>query len=30
MTKNELNKEYFEWMYQLVCNEKYPKRLSYG
>src|SRR5690606_2330305 len=29
MTKNELNKEYFEWMYQLVCNERYPKRLSY-
>ena len=29
MTKNELNNEYFEWMYQLVCNEKYPKRLSY-
>lgn len=29
MTKNELNKEYFEWMYQLVCNEKYPKSLSY-
>ena len=29
MTKNELNKEYFEWMYQLVYNEKYPKRLSY-
>lgn len=29
MTRNELNNEYFEWMYQLVCNEKYPKRLSY-
>jgi hypothetical protein len=29
MTKNELNKEYFEWMYQLVCNERYPKRISY-
>lgn len=29
MTKNELRKEYFEWMYQLVCNEKYLKRLSY-
>jgi len=29
MTKNELKKEYFEWMYQLVCNEKYSKRLSY-
>ena len=29
MMKNELNKEYFEWMYQLVYNEKYPKSLSY-
>ena len=29
MTRNELNNEYFEWMYQLVCNEKYPKRLSH-
>lgn len=29
MTRNELNNEYFEWMYQLVCNEKYSKRLSY-
>lgn len=29
MTKNELNKEYFEWIYQLVCNEGYSKRLSY-
>jgi len=29
MTKNELNNEYFEWMCQLVCDEKYPKRLSY-
>lgn len=29
MTKNELNKKYFEWMYQLVCNEGYSKRLSY-
>lgn len=29
MTRNELHKEYFEWMYQLVCNEKYTKRLSY-
>jgi hypothetical protein len=29
MTKNELNNEYFEWLYELVCNEKYNKRLSY-
>jgi hypothetical protein len=29
MTKNELNNEYFEWMYQLVCSEKRFKRQSY-
>lgn len=29
MTKDELNNTYFEWMYQLVCNEQYSKRLSY-
>lgn len=29
MTKNELNKEYFEWMYQLVRKDGYSKRLSY-
>ena len=29
MTKDELNNLYFEWMYQLVCNERYSKRLSY-
>jgi len=29
MTKNELNNNYFEWMYQLVYNEKYSNRLSY-
>lgn len=29
MTKNELNHRYFEWMYQLVCDEKYTKGLSY-
>lgn len=29
MTRDELNKKYFEWMYQLVCNEKYYRRLSY-
>jgi hypothetical protein len=29
MTKDELNNEYFEWMYQLVCNEQYSRRLSY-
>lgn len=29
MTKDALNHEYFEWMYQLVCTEKYSKRQSY-
>lgn len=29
MTKDELNNEYFEWMYQLICNEQYSRRLSY-
>ncbi|GHU60463.1 hypothetical protein FACS1894171_1890 [Clostridia bacterium] len=29
MTKDELNNEYFEWMRQLVCTEKYSRRLSY-
>ena len=29
MTRNELNGEYFDWMCQLVCDEKYSKRLSY-
>ena len=29
MTQNELNDEYFEWMYQLVCNERYPAGLSH-
>lgn len=29
MTRDELNNEYFEWIYQLVCNDKYYKRLSY-
>jgi hypothetical protein len=29
MTKVELNREYFEWMRQLVYDEKYSKRLSY-
>lgn len=29
MTKNELNDLYFEWMYQLVCDERYSKNLSY-
>ena len=24
MTRNELNNEYFDWMYQLVCNEGKP------
>jgi len=29
MTRHELNNKYFEWMYQLVCDEKYSKRRSY-
>lgn len=29
MTEFELNNEYFEWMCQLVCNERYSRRLSY-
>lgn len=26
---DKLNNEYFEWMYQLVCNDKYYKNLSF-
>lgn len=26
MTKDELSNAYFEWMYQLVCNDKYARR----
>ena len=26
---NEINKEYFVWMYNLVCNDKYYTKLSY-
>lgn len=29
MGKDGLINEYFEWMYELVCNDKYCKRLSY-
>ena len=29
MTKNEINVLYFEWLYRLVCNDKYFKKLSY-
>lgn len=29
MTEKELNNEYFEWMCQLVCNERYSRGLSY-
>ena len=29
MTEYDLINEYFEWMYQLVCNDRYYKRLSY-
>lgn len=29
MTKNELKNRYFEWMYQLVCDDRYSKKTSY-
>ena len=29
MTRDELNNEYFEWLYQFVCDERYTKGLSY-
>ena len=29
MTRDELNNAYFEWMYQLVCDDEYSKGLSY-
>lgn len=29
MTKNELKHAYFEWMCQLVCDERYSKRSTY-
>ena len=29
MTSNNLNNEYFNWMYQLVCGKQYTKNLSY-
>lgn len=29
MTEKELNDAYFEWMYQLVCDDRYSKRSSY-
>ena len=29
MTEKELNNEYFEWMCQLVYDERYTRRLSY-
>ena len=30
MTKNELNKRYFNWMCQLVCNGQVSKKISYS
>ena len=30
MTKNELNKKYFDWMCQLVCDGRVSKILSYS
>lgn len=29
MTRDELNNNYFDWMYQLVCNDEYSRGLSY-
>lgn len=29
MTENELNQEYFDWMYQIVCDDRYSRHLSY-
>lgn len=29
MTRRELNNAYFNWMYRLVCDDRYPKKLSY-
>ena len=29
MTKNELNDAYFNWMYQLVFDGRYSRKLSY-
>lgn len=29
MTKDELSNAYFEWMYQLVCNDKYARRSTH-
>lgn len=29
MTKEELNNRYFDWMYQLVCDDRYSKRTTY-
>lgn len=29
MTRNELDDAYFNWMYHLVCNDRYFRKLSY-
>lgn len=29
MTEDQLNCEYLEWMYQIVCDDQYTKNLSY-
>lgn len=29
MTSNDLNNEYFNWIYKLVCGKQYTKNLSY-
>ena len=29
MTRDELSNQYFDWMYQLVCDNRYSKKTSY-
>ena len=29
MTRDEVKEEYFEWMCDFVCDNRYSKRLSY-
>lgn len=29
MTRDRIIDEYFEWMYNLVCRERYPEQISY-
>lgn len=29
MTKNRVESDYFEWMYEMLCGDKYPSETSY-